>query len=523
MAKEYKLPAKGETMDFKGLYWEDMTDEQKEAYEEYCIKDIKLESHLFCEMFKLFSRPEIEIHLAHHTLELYTRPQLVFDKELGKDLIIRMRRELNTSLERTGFTEKELSGDLSFAKIMIDAMPEGETIPLKKGKPTKNMIPMTGAGMIPAFAKDDEGMIELQHHPSQQVRNLANARIELNSWPNWIKRLKSIGIQSKLLDSHFPIPLVYYGGHTGRGSGTEKINVQNLGAAKAHKLVQMIRHTMRAPEGSLLCISDLSAIEARMLAWMAQEQQLLDIYYINGDVYIAFASKLFKCEVTKKDNPIERGVGKTTILGCGYGMGWKTFLERLVVLPELQSRVMMGEINKAYSKRAIDTYRTTYQRIPDYWAELESAFRWVTKYPRKTREVHPGLRLWCEGHLTHIKLPNDRILYYPQSRVKATYNTFGDLTEQIRWKYGPTWGGSLTENVDQALARDILMEALLRWEQTSKYRVALHVHDELMSVVPKEDAEEALAMLNKCMTVVPKWAEGLPLNAEGFISEYYKK
>ena len=528
MVREYGLEEKGETMKFIGLHYLDMTPFEKLAYADYCRQDVKLEEQLLHILLPYLTRPKVELALAHHTLELFTKPSFQFDVKLGRELLLRMKRAYKEAVAHTGHSTREMSGAISFADLMRDVMPEGESIPTKPGKPTKNMVPITGPGRIPAFAKDDAGMQALLSHPDSTVQMLAKARVELKSWPTWIKRMESIGKQSVLL-GYFPIPLIYYGGHTGRWSGGEGINVQNLGA-RVKDLINKIRNTMLAGEGKKLAIEDLSAIEARILAWMAECRLLLEAYEKNEDVYCQFGTKLFRHELykpTEKTDPNyadykgKRDVSKTSVLGCGYGMGWETFLQRLVVLESLKDQIDAGKINKKYSQNAIETYRGTYPEIPLYWAKIERAFKYVTKYPGKVESVHPGLTLWNASDTTYIQLPNGRILYYPEARIKTTWR-YDRPCDQIRWKYGYLWGGHLTENVDQAMARDILAEALLACEAQGVH-IALHVHDELVSVCDGWDAKKNLKIMHECMCRTPDWAKGLPLDSEGGLSDYYTK
>ena len=528
MTKEFGLEAKGDTMQFKGLHWDDMNKIQKQAYGEYCKQDVRLEEQLFHILLPYLTRPDVELALAHHTLELFTKPSFKFDVKLGRTLLWKMNAAYKEAVSHTGHSVREMSGAISFADLMQDVMPEGESIPTKPGKPTKNMIPITGRGRIPAFAKDDAGMQRLLIHPDSTVQMLAKARVELKSWPTWIKRMKSIGKQATALGK-FPIQLVYYGGHTGRWSGGGGINVQNLGA-RVRDLINKIRNTMLAGDGKMLAIEDLSAIEARILAWMAEVQILLEAYEKNEDVYCQFGAKLFRCDLYKpseksdpnyNDYKAKRDVSKTSVLGCGYGMGWETFLDRLLSLDSLKDQVDAGQINKAYSKKAIEAYRSSYPEIPAYWTKLERAFKYVTKYPGKVETVHPGLTLWNDSSTTYIQLPSGRILYYPEARIKTEWR-YDKPTDQIRWKYGYLWGGHLTENVDQAIARDILGEALLACEAQGVH-VALHVHDELVSVCDGWDAKKNLKIMHECMCRTPEWAGGLPLNSEGGLSKYYTK
>ncbi|KKK86793.1 hypothetical protein LCGC14_2759670, partial [marine sediment metagenome] len=196
---------------------------------------------------------------------------------------------------------------------------EGEHPPMKQGK------------MILAVAQVDEGMKFLLTHQKEEIRLLAEARLAISSWPLHIKRVQNLINQAKARNGFLGIPLSYHSAHTGRFGGSEGLNVHNFGkrgrtGSGIHPLIKEVGSLIEAPEGYTFITPDLSQIEARMLAWFAGQDDLLQTFANGEDVYSEFASDLFNSKVYKpdKDDPepiqklmeIRRGFGKDAILGC---------------------------------------------------------------------------------------------------------------------------------------------------------------------------------------------------------------
>lgn len=413
-----------------------------------------------------------------------------------------------------------------FPKILRELLGD-ESLPMKQGKKK----------MIPALAKTDEGLQQLLNHPNEKVRQLCEARLAAKSWPTWIKRIENMEKQSNCCDNKLPIALHYYGGHTGRFSGGEGLNFQNMGGrgrgTPTHPLIQSMRQLLVAPKGNKFFIVDFAQIEARVLAWLAGQNDLVEGFKNGQDIYSEFATFLFGCDVRKPidtDTPgemqlhkIRRGFGKDAILGCGYGMGTNKFFDNCRKNIDLRPLFDSGEYDWDFIHKLIQTYRSKYAKIPAFWREIEKAFRIVTKYPGEQRFYNshinpdtgvPWLSLWNDNGKTYIQLPSGRILYYRHAKVDG---------KQIKYHWGHLWGGSLTENIVQAIARDIMAESILRLEYEG-YKIVLHVHDELVILVPEKQATEFIGdCIIDTMCENPDWASGLPIDAEGDFSERYKK
>ncbi len=513
MAEDYGLPAKGNTDQLKGLHWADMSIEQRDALGGYCGNDVEITETLMQKMLPMITNPELELPLMNHTTHLFLQRNFRFDFELAEELKKEMGEQADKVSKELGHTRDEISGNISFLALMGEALPSGEHVPMKQGK----------KGMIPAFAKDDEGMKALLDHSDNHVRKLAEARQAVKSWPLHIKRVRNMTNQSKASGGYFCVPLKYAGAHTIRWSGCEGVNAQNFGS-KADPLINKVRNLLLAEEGMILVTGDSGAIEARGLAWVARQLDLLDTFAQNRDVYSEFASgllgrivrkpKSYDPEPVAKILKMGRDYGKAYILGSGYGMGAKRMLAEMRKIPAFAEKIESGEITLATCKRDIKFYRQKYPMIPKFWGDVEKAFKVVTKYSDQVRTVGP-LVFYSKSGIVFLRLPSGRELRYQQCRIQR-----GDSS--IRWKYGKLWGGSITENIVQSMCRDLLGFWILECEKNG-LPIIHHLHDELTTMVPKENGEEALDQVLNIMRTKPEWAEGFPLAVEGGLHDHYTK
>ena len=522
----FGLKPKGKTENFKGLHYEDMDQKTKNVLRDYGINDVEIESNLFKILLPLLMNPVMEIPLARHTLDLYLRPRIQFDFQKAKKLQRKMQDKIDTVVVESGISKTNLSGNKTFLKLLTEALPEGESVPMKLGK----------RGNIPALAQQDDGCKWLLAHPVKEVRDLMKARQMVKSWPLHLKRIQNMTNQAMISSGKLRVALHYYGAHTGRWSGGEKINLQNLGGrgrtgSGIDPLISDMRSLLCAPGRFNFLIVDSAQIEARLLAWIAGQNDLLQEFAEGKSPYCTFATKLFKEKVWKpttkeKETPegkiiaIRHGFGKDAILGCGYGMGAKKFYQRCRENDDLRPLFDSGEYDFKFIDNLIGTYRTTYREIVCFWKKIEKMFKWVIKYPHEKAVYSitcmPGtemLTLWSKNNTVHLRLPSGRCLTYRHCRI--------DSKNTIQWHWGHLWGGSITENIIQAIARDLLGYWILEFEK-NHFPVVLHSHDEIVSLV-RENDETALPEAIKLMSQGPDWAEGLPLDAEGELSKVYKK
>jgi hypothetical protein len=548
----FGLQNKGETSQFKGQHFGDL---DQKALADYCLNDVNLEASLFKHLLPIVVDPKKELFLAAHTLRLYIRPELHFDFDLAVKLRADMQDQIDAAvkdvadcvMQRIGMLETDraeaqeldcwreivqpiLSGDISFAKLLSGAMPEGERLPTKPGKPSENMIPITGTGRIPAFAKDDDGCKDLLNHKDSMVRTLMTARMAVSSWPGHIGRIDNLVSQAKASWGLVRVPLKYYGCHTGRWSGEESVNLGNLGGSgrgkAVNKLIGQVRHTLHAAPGCMLVLVDSAQIEARNVAWYAGQEDLLTEFRDKGDPYSSLATDLFKTKVWKwKPDDIEeypgqekkiaiyRGFGKDAVLGCGFGMGAAKFYARCLANDELRPHFDSGEYTEETTARVVATYRTKYSCIPKFWSAVERAWRVATKFKRE--ETVGPLAFWHKDGTTFMRLPSGRIMRYRHASV--------DANDNLKWHWGTLWGGSITENIVQATCRDMLRDWIYIAVREEKLCVVHHVYDEIIVQVGENRAEETARVLSGIMQTCPSWAEGMPLGTDVKIKPYYTK
>ena len=288
-------------------------------------------------------------------------------------------------------------------------------------------------------------------------------------------------------------------------------------------LSQLIRTAIIAPEGKLLCISDFSAIEARVLAWLAGEKWVLEAFDRGEDIYCATASSMFHVPVEKHGaNSHLRQKGKIAVLASGYQGGPNA----LISMGALKMGLTEEELPDIVSR-----WRKANPRIVDFWQKVENAALYVMNTARPVGLDH-GILFARESNpvdgsdFLAITLPSGRKLFYPSPHLAV--NAFDRQALHYRTQVGANWGtnstygGKLTENITQAVARDCLAAAITRLADVG-YRIVMHVHDEVVIEIDETDPEETLAEVNAFMGDPLPWAPGLHLTAAGFISKYYMK
>ena len=488
LAQYYGIGEKGTEVDNAlGLRRIDFPPEQLARYGEYCMNDVALTWQLFGNMSAGF--PQVELRLIDLTIRMFTEPSLALDLQVLGDHLNAVQDLKAMAL---GAYEKEdLMSNQKFA-IMLQAA--GATPPMK-------ISPATGRETY-AFSKTDEEFKALLEHDNPAVQALVSARLGTKSTIEETRTERFIGIAKRGL---MPVPLRYYAAHTGRWGGDDKLNLQNIPRNSP------LKSAIFAPTGYMMIDSDSSQIEARTLAWLAEQNDLVEAFDNGEDVYKIMASAIYGKDSTQitKD---ERFVGKTTILGCGYGMGAAKFQA------QLKNFGVAIELDEA--KRIIDTYRATYPKITALWKKAGLALEAILR--------NSAMGLGRDGVLkidgnSGVLLPNGLYLRYPNLRILQ--NEEGKAEMVYDTKRGKAtipnriYGGKVIENVCQALARIVIGEQMLLIAK--KYKVVMTVHDAIACIVPKEEVEVAQEYVEMCMRVRPKWALELPLNCEaGYGTNY---
>ena len=278
-------------------------------------------------------------------------------------------------------------------------------------------------------------------------------------------------------------------------------------------LSQLIRTAFIPKEGTRFIISDFSAIEARVLAWLAGEQWVLDAFENGEDIYCRTASRMFGVPVEKHGvNGHLRQKGKIATLACGY----QGALGALKAMGGIEMGLSEYELQSI-----VDYWREANPNIVSLWWDIDSVVKRVVK--TRSKEKYKNLVISYEKGILFIELPSKRRLAYPKAKIGM--NRFGGesvVYEGIvvgnKWDKIESYGGKFVENIVQAIARDILAEAMMRLEKKG-FNIVMHIHDEVVIESDSSSIEE----VNEIMSVVPEWADGLILDADGFESEFYKK
>lgn len=490
LSEHYGLGVKGtEVLDALGKRRLDFTPQQLQAYGEYCCNDVVLTSKLFARLLHRF--PAFELSLIDLTVRMFTEPVLELDIPMLQQHLqaVRTRREELT--QKVTQDPKMLRSNPQFAQLLRQYAVEP---PMKTS--------LTTGKQTYALAKTDEGFRALLEHENEYVQALAAARLGVKSTLEETRTERFIQIAQR---GALPIPLRYYAARTGRWGGDELINMQNLPRGST------LKHAIRAPAGYMFVDCDLSQIEARVLAWLAQQDDLVNAFARGDDVYKIMASAIYgkpQEEISKG----ERFVGKTTILGCGYGMGAAKF--------QAQLKNFGVEMPLEECERIIHVYRATYPNIPQLWKQAADAL--LALMQGKTAPLGLDGVLSVEGG-AGIRLPNGLYIQYPN--LRKVKNDEGNTELVYDMKKGRAtipnkiYGGKNIENICQALARIVVGEHMLL--VAKKYKVVMTVHDAIGCVVPENEAEEGLQYVENCMRVRPQWASTLPLNCEGKVAKSY--
>jgi len=389
-----------------------------------------------------------------------------------------------------------------------------------------------------ALAKNDALFQALLNGEREDVALLCEARLRVKSTTERTRAQRFLDISQR---GKLPVPLSYYGALSGRWTAAKgsAINMQNL------KRGSFLRKAIMAPEGYQLVVGDLSQIEPRVLAWLGDYQDMLDIFRAGGDPYAAFGAQMFNIPgLTKDSHPDLRQSAKSALLGCGYGLGWASFASQLLtgflgappvryskdfakalgVSSEYAQKFVEwdGNDDKLFdiphtcsdkellthalaAKAIIDSYRRTAWPIVSLWALFSEL---IHKSLYLGKEYTHKCLTFREGE---IELPNGMKLLYPNLRPEP------DGKGRTQWVYGERatklYAGKITNNVTQALARIVMTDGMLR--VTKRYPVVGTVHDEQIVLVPDAEVVDAKTWVLAQMTMEPSYMPGIPLAADG--------
>ena len=486
-----------EVLNAMGKRRADFAERELSRYGDYCINDVELTYKAFHRMLKAnppatkTNFPATELRIIDLTLKMFTEPRLMIDEAALSAHLIEVVERKDKLLQECGVEKEELMSNQKFADALRAL---GVTPPVKTS-------PLTGKETY-AFAKSDEGFLRLTEHADWRVQGLVAARLGLKSTLEETRTQRFLEIAKR---GPLPVPLRYYAAHTGRFGGDDKINMQNLPSRGEN--AGKLKKGILAPEGHVIIDADSSQIEARVLAWLAGQDDLVEAFRLGRDVYKKTARDIYskpEAEITKE----ERFVGKTTLLGSGYGMGAPKF--------QAQLKTFGVEVTLDEARRIIDVYRTTNPAVVSLWKEAQLAL--VSMYRREAATLGRHNVVYVEKGDPSICLPSGLRIRYDGLKLTETDKGV-EFTYQTRKGPSRVYGGKIIENVCQAIARCIIAEQMLKISK--KYRVVLTVHDAVACVAPEAEAEEAQRYVEACMRWVPEWAPGLPLNCESGVGVSY--
>jgi DNA polymerase len=488
LAERYGLGVKGnEVVNALGKRRIDFTPGELAVYGDYCINDTELTYKLAAKLLDGF--PKEELRLIDLTIRMFSEPVLELDKQVLTDHLEAVKAHKEALMAKLNYEKADLMSNPKLAELLIF---HGVVPPMK-------ISPTTGKETH-AFAKNDEAFKELLEHEDPMVQAIVAARLGVKSTLEETRTERFIKIAER---GTLPVPLRYYAAHTGRFGGDDKVNLQNLPRKSP------LKKAMLAPPGYVVIDCDSSQIEARTLAWLAGQWDLVEAFDKGEDVYRIMASSIYGVPVDEVTAD-QRFVGKTTILGAGYGMGAKKF--------QAQLKTFGVTLELEECERIIHVYRATYPRIPQLWQQAQAALIAISR--GMTSPVgEPDVLKVGDG----ITLPNTLRIRYPNLRPHRDEKGKMELVYDTKKGRAviPTriYGGKTVENICQALARIVIANQMLMIAR--RYKVAMTVHDSVVAVAPQEEADEARSYVEQCMRIRPKWATALPLNCESKMGPSY--
>jgi DNA polymerase len=498
---------------------------------EYCKHDVFLCEEIFARLVDGY--PAKELRLIDMTLKMYTRPVLCLDSGMLVNALHEEKEKREALLHRLNIDEAVLASNPKFAAVL-------ETLGIPAPRKTSKT---TGKSAL-ALAKNDAMFQALLNGENEDVSLLCEARVAVKSTTERTRAQRFLDISKR---GALPVPLSYYGAGTGRWTASKgsAINMQNL------KRGSFLRKSIMAPHDHSIVVGDLSQIEPRVLAWLSDYDELLDIFRDGGDPYATFGAQMFNLPgLTKESHPDLRQSAKSALLGAGYGLGWASFAAQLLVgflgappvrytkefakrlgvtaasatkfleweenvkkLEEIPHVCTMAElvIHCLAAKAIIDKYRATAEPVVALWDLFGTLIQYSlyegNEYTHKCVTFKKG----------EIVLPSGMSLLYPDLKPGK------DEKGRLQWTYGKDatklYSGKITNNVTQGVARCVMTDGMLR--TAKRYFVAGTVHDEQIVVVPDAEVAEAKTWVLAQMVVEPKYMPGIPLAADGGAHKRY--
>lgn len=337
-----------------------------------------------------------------------------------------------------------------------------------------------------------------------------------NRTGRWAGRLLQLQNLSKNHVSHIEIPRELI-----RKRDWE--SVEMLYDDVADVLSQLVRTALIAPPDKVFSVADFSAIEARVISWLANEKWRLDVFNGDGKIYEATGSKMFNVPISAiTKGSVLRDKSKISELALGYEGSLGALKRMGGERMGLSDTEMTGLVRK---------WRIANPAIVDMWKEIDEASKNAVRYRKPISCTCRNIIFDCDGDYMTIQLPSGRKLFYKGPRFKdkkigqSTMSSLyyqGTVQKTKQWGEIDTYGGKLTENIVQAIARDLLANSMLQLEAAG-YKIVCHIHDECLAEVPKENAQAYYEKMAHIMSIPPTWAHDIPLRADGYVTPFYLK
>lgn len=555
-----------------------LTDEEQRIIGGYCATNPDSDIHLTARIFDAMKTrmPVSEMRLIDLTVRLFTEPVLRLDPPLLVEEIAAEKKRKEDLLATIAHGKADLMSNERFAELLlslgIDPPKKLSPSKVKDGRVNADDAGDAPVGLLPSFkalkgataeergarkaekdvypwtyalGKADEEFKILLDHESPEVQALVEARLGVKSTINETRAGRLLAVSGR---GTWPVYLTYCAASTFRYGGGDKVNPQNFTRGSR------LRRAIEAPPGHLLAISDLSQIEARVLAVLAGQTNLVEQFARGEDIYCYDASMIFGVPVTKKDKE-KRFLGKCVRLGCGYGLGWAKFSQMVRIGMLGNEGVMFGReladtlclsldsftarnyekalasrpsnvtedthlLHCACAKEIIDRYRSANPAIVTLWRAAQGIipamaapedWGWtIGKEP--TLQVIPG----------GVKMPNGLTMFYHGLKQHdggewTLLKRKGRRVEKSR-----VYGGLIVENLTQSLARIVITDAMNRMKAAG-LRLVLQVHDEVVACALEHEAEQVFNTMQEIMKIAPTWAPSIPLASDGGVDKRYVK
>ena len=491
----------------------------------YCRQDVALTRDIVLHHWATGQVPAMEWQLMHLTLRSCVEPQVWINQALLDEVVVDDQADKVNKVAAASAYLVTLGRD----PVQADTFASNEKY--------KNLLATFGARlpykldpetyeMKPALGKTDPEYVKFQQeHPELQPLFDARETVKSTIATSRAARLKDTA-NLLPLNGFIPFPLNYHKAHTGRYSGGEKLNLQNLQRGSKHRLC------LTAKDGHVIAVRDLSGIEMRMNLWFCEQDDLLELVGSGGDIYCKAAEGIYAHQVNKKEHPMERQVGKVATLGLGYQMSWKTFQATMAGGPMGMDPIFFPD---SFCKQVKAAYDRDNPMIKQMWAFLGNVVIPAMCDPLCDMEL--GRHGCVKVRYQKLILPSGRELQYPDLHCHMLEHARGvdyeyryddgtrNRHKQVVWKR--IYGGALLENIIQAIARDVIVHHLVQIEDTlcesGSGWVIGSVHDEILSSVPSDMAEALFDRMGTIMATPPRWCFDLPLASEGGWDTVYSK